>query len=86
MLVVAVLSLAAVYAIDDLRIRFRLRGAEAGGALGTVTFYSAILRKDGRVEVFWDQPQTETCVQSLFPHAGYRPCWYARRRPVRTIG
>jgi len=54
--------------------------------MGAETFYYATLRKDGRVEIFWDQPQTEICVRSLLPHAGYRPCWYARRSPVRRVG
>jgi len=86
LLVIAVVALAAVYVIEDLRVRFRMRRTDTEEVLGTVTFYYATLRKDGRVEVFWDQPQAEICVQSLFPHAGYRPCWYARRSPVRTIG
>ena len=43
-------------------------------------------RKNGRLEVFYNQPQSEVCVYALFPHAGYRPCWYAVRNKVRTIG
>jgi hypothetical protein len=79
-------ALAVVYVVEDVRVRYRMRRAETEEVMGAETFYYATLRKDGRVEIFWDQPQTEICVRSLFPHEGYRPCWYAHRSPVRTIG
>jgi hypothetical protein len=41
--------------------------------------------KNGRLEVFYNQPQSEVCVYALFPHSGYRPCWFAGRSKVRTI-
>jgi hypothetical protein len=50
-----------------------------------VTFYVATPLKNGKLDIFYDQPQTEVCVYSLLPHAGYRPCWYAARQTVRTI-
>ena len=78
-------ALAVVYVVEDVLVRYRMRRAETE-VMGAETFYYATLRKDGRVEIFWDQPQAEICVRSLLPHAGYRPCWYARRSPVRTIG
>ena len=86
LIVFALVALAVVYVVEDVRVRFRMRRVETEEVLGAVTFHYATLRKDGRVEIFWDQPQTEICVRSLLPHAGYRPCWYARRSPVRTIG
>jgi hypothetical protein len=84
--VFALVALAVVYVVEDVRVRYRMRRAETEEVLGAATFYYATLRKDGRVEIFWDQPQTEICVRALLPHAGYRPCWYARRSQVRTVG
>ncbi|HZF06979.1 MAG TPA: hypothetical protein VE932_21765, partial [Patescibacteria group bacterium] len=50
-----------------------------GGALQTMTVYLATRLKSGKLEVFTDRPQTEVCARALFPHFGYRPCWYVRR-------
>ena len=67
-------------------IWFSHRSGSPGGALGSVTYYFASALKDGKAEVYFDQPQTETCARSLFPHAGYNPCWYENRRSnVRTV-
>ena len=27
-------------------------------------------------------PTTERCVEALFPHAGYRPCWYVKKHTM----
>ncbi|HXO05067.1 MAG TPA: hypothetical protein VN884_05495 [Candidatus Sulfotelmatobacter sp.] len=65
---------------------FLHRTSNPGNALGSVTFYYASALKDGKAEVYFDQPQTEICVHSLFPHSGHSPCWYAsRKNNVRTI-
>lgn len=82
---VAVLSLAGVYASDYLWIDYRLGHTTGRDALGTVTYYYATTLKNGKLDIFYNQPQTEVCAYSLFPHAGYRPCWYATREKVRTI-
>jgi len=37
------------------------------------------------MEIFTDEPQTETCVHSLFPHDGYRACWYIPHGAVKQI-
>lgn len=64
----------------------RSSNPKAGDALGSVTYYYASALKDGKAEVYFDQPQTEVCVHSLFPHAGHSPCWYANRKNnVRTV-
>lgn len=85
--VVAVLAcLVLVYVCDYGILQFRLSRNNGAGALGTVTSYYATALKDGRQEIFTDQPQTETCVRSLFPHSGMRPCWYASRYTVKPIG
>ena len=54
---------------------------------GTVTVhpYTAVPRKDKREEYLFDDPQDQSCVNSLFPHQQMSPCWYLRGHPeVRT--
>jgi hypothetical protein len=74
-----------VYAGDWLRLTL-LDGVAGAPAIETLTFYVATPLKNGKVEVFYDQPQTEICVRALFPHGGRRPCWYARRQPIHRVG
>jgi hypothetical protein len=50
-----------------------------------VTSFMGTGTKGGRVEIFADQPQVETCVHSLFPHDGYRACWYVSKNGVQTF-
>jgi len=64
------------YVGDALVLRYRIG---RGGALETMTVYLATRLKSGKLEVFTDRPQTEVCAHALFPHFGYRPCWYVRR-------
>ena len=85
LLLAAALSFLGVYASDFLWVEYRMGLDTAGDAFGSVTFYYAAMLKSGRTEIFYDQPQTEICVQALFPHSGYRPCWYAARSRVRTV-
>ena len=50
-----------------------------GGGRETITVYVATRLKSGKLEIFTDRPLTEVCARALFPHFGYRPCWYVRR-------
>jgi hypothetical protein len=84
-LVVAVLLLAAVYAADSLWVWWRTGAASGEGVLGSVTFYIVVPLKSGKTEIYFDQPQTEICVRALFPHLGYRPCWYANRERFHPV-
>lgn len=85
LLLAAAVSLLGLYASDYVWIEYRMGHLTASQAFGDVTFYYATMLKNGRTEIFYDQPQTEVCVQALFPHGGYRPCWYAVRSRVRTV-
>ena len=67
---------AVVYLADALVLRYRLT---RGGGRETLTVYFATRLKSGKLEVFTDRPQSEICARALFPHFGYRPCWYVRR-------
>jgi len=35
--------------------------------------------KSGKSDFYFLDPQKQTCVNSLFPHLGYKPCWYLRK-------
>jgi hypothetical protein len=76
---------AIVYAGDFLWFEYRVRNAKLNDPLETVTFYYAAAMKNGKVEVFYDQPQTQTCVHSLFPHQGYTPCWRFNHSGIQRI-
>jgi hypothetical protein len=78
--VAVLLGVGVLYAVEDLRLRYA-----AASPVDTLTFYYSTRLKNGRVQVFYDQPQTEVCVRTVFPHGGRRPCWYARREPVRQV-
>ena len=78
-LLILVVAIVGIYAGDYLWLRLRLEGKDQSAAIGSVTLYYATTMKNGRVEVFYDQPQTVMCVHSLFPHLGYDPCWYVQR-------
>ncbi|HXX43487.1 MAG TPA: hypothetical protein VEJ38_02075 [Candidatus Acidoferrales bacterium] len=83
---IAIVALCVVYLCDYGVLRFRIaHSAGANSALGTVTVLYGAPLKDGKVEVFTDQPQLKACVRSIFPHLGYSPCWYASRHPVQIV-
>ena len=80
--VLAVLGMAALaYGLDD--AVFRLRAATKRNAYGTVmvNHYTAVLQKNGKTTMTFDPPQPWTCVNALFSHAGWLPCWYLSRHP-----
>ena len=83
--VAAALGLVLIYAVDYVLLRHKMSNADQTVAFGTVTSFYATPTKDGKMEIFTDQPQTETCAHSLFPHSGYRPCWYASRGSVKQF-
>lgn len=83
--VIALSLFIALYVGDYLLLhaRIAMRGADA--ATSTVTIYYAALLKNGKFSVFYDQPQTQTCVRSIFPWLGYQPCWYLSRHAIKTV-
>lgn len=75
------LCIALFYGGDYAVLRLR------GGPTGTVVVrrYYAIAKKANRVEYVFDKAENQTCVQSLFPHMGYVPCWYLSRHPEQRV-
>ncbi len=47
--------------------------------------YYAVKLKDGKTEYMFTDPQDETCVHSLFPQLGYRPCWYVGKAKTKEL-
>jgi hypothetical protein len=84
-LLATVVLLVAAYGCDYLWVRYRMANPKAGNAFGSVTFYDSTTMKNGKTEVFYDQPLTQVCVHTIFPQLGDQPCWYASRRTVKSI-
>jgi len=82
--IVAIVALCAVYVGDYVVLRVRM-ARNANAALGSVQVVYGAALKDGRATLFTDQPQSETCVRSIFPHLGYSPCWYASKHAVQIV-
>ena len=73
------------YAGDDAVLHIRMaRGGEAA-ALSTVTTFYAAPIKGGKMSIYYDDPQSQPCVRSIFPQLGYAPCWYLRRHAVQLV-
>jgi hypothetical protein len=84
LLLTALLSLAVLlltaYALDYAVFRYRVAVNKGFGQV-TVTSYDAVQQKSGKIVFLFNPPQAQTCVNSLFPRAGYVPCWYLQRHP-----
>lgn len=75
-----------VYIADYAVLKVRASRGNGAGAFDSVTIVQGTQLKNGRVEVFTDQGQPTRCVNSIFPHLGYSPCWYLRRNQMQLIG
>jgi hypothetical protein len=86
-LLAVVIVAALLDAGDYLWLQFRIARPQAGAALGSVTMDRpyAVPLKSGKVEYYENQPYTQTCVHSIFPHLNYSPCWYLNRQKQKPI-
>lgn len=84
-LAVFVLLPVLLYAADYLSLRFPIPKSRAPFGSVTVTPAYVIHEKNGKVEYQFADPVEQTCVNSLFPHFGYGPCWYVRRHTEKRI-
>ncbi len=75
----------AIFAGDYLVLRYRFAAQGVDSVTAKVVTYDAALLKDRKYSVFFDQPQTETCVRSIFPWLGLNPCWYVRSHAVKIL-
>ncbi len=70
---------ALTYATDYALFRYRVATNHHPYAEIIVTSYDAIPQKSGKTQFIFHPPEPQTCVNALFPHAGYVPCWYLQR-------
>jgi hypothetical protein len=73
-----------IYVGDSLSIRFHFPHRDPFGTVQVQPYY-AVRLKNHRIEYTMADPETETCVHSLFPQSGYTPCWYLSRHTQRRI-
>jgi len=81
----AILLFILVYAGDYLSARFRIPDNRQVFGVVRVQRYYAVPKKNGKPDLYFDKPQNETCVHSLFPHFGDLPCWYLKPRAEQRI-
>jgi len=77
--------LAFTYLADYVLLRYRMSTNRNPYGTVTVQPYYAVPRKDHKTEFLFDDPQDQTCVNSLFPHFGSSPCWYLSRNKQKRI-
>lgn len=70
---------------DYLSVRFQIPGHRPQFGSVVVQRYYAVPLKNRSTEYMFDQPVTESCVYSLFPHFGALPCWYLSRHTQQRI-
>ena len=80
-----VVAFCTLYVADYAVLRHRIATNGQAAATDTVTVLYGTPLKNGQTEIFTDQPETQTCSRSIFPHLGYPACWYARRHPTKVI-
>jgi hypothetical protein len=82
---VLLVLLAALYICDYISVRYRI--PQDREPLGTVEVqrYYAVHLKSGKTEITYDGSENQVCTNSIFPHLGYDPCWYARRHTRKMM-
>ena len=77
--------LALVYAGDYASVRIPIPKGRVPYATVVVRPYYDVGLKSGKSNFYFLDPQKQTCVNSLFPHLGYNPCWYLRKHAHQRI-
>lgn len=85
LLVGLIVLLSVVYVGDYAGVRMRIaKHLNPYGVVQVRRSYEVTM-KNGKPEYFFDPPADQTCVNSLFPHFGYPPCWYLRRHTTQQV-
>lgn len=86
-LLAALVLVAILWIGDFVSFRYRLSKGTAGLAVQTMRVQRtyAIPHKDGRAEYVFGEPQMVSCARSIFPHAGYTPCWYLQKTVAKPV-
>ena len=84
--VIALLGAAGSFYIGDSAVlHYRIARNRSPFGSVTVNVYYAVPQKNGRMEYDFGSSRPEACVNSVFPHAGYAPCWYLRRHSDQPV-
>jgi hypothetical protein len=83
-LVILTLALAVLYLCDYLSVRYRVPNRDPFGSV-TIEHYYAVHEKSGKTEFIFQNPETQKCVRSLFPHLGLLPCWYGNWKREKRV-
>ena len=76
----AIVSLFVLYLGD-----YAIARSQPLGSVQIQPFY-AIHEKNGKTEYDYSLPmETQSCVASLLPHLGNKPCWYVNQHKTRKI-
>jgi hypothetical protein len=67
------------FAIDYGIFRYRVASSRQPFGQVTVQSYDAVAQKNGKTQFIFNPPAAQICVNALFPHAGYTPCWYLQK-------
>lgn len=80
-------ALLVLYIGDYSVVRVRAMHPAPGSPFEDVTLNRliAISEKGQKTEYVQADPQTVTCVHSIFPHMGYSPCWYVKSLNGKSI-
>ena len=84
-LITALVLFSILYTGDYVSIRYRMAKNRTPFGVVTVQRYYAVPQKNRKTEFYFDQPETQGCAHSLFPHFGYTPCWYLNRKRIKQI-
>ena len=82
---IVVATLAIYYVGEFISIKYKIPASREPLGTVQVTKLYAVLQKDGKTEYEAGEPETQTCVNSIFPHLGYNPCWYVERHKVQQV-
>lgn len=78
-ILILLLLLALLYAADYAAVRLPFPKSRSPYGTVVVRAYYDVGLKSGKSDLYFLDPQRETCVNSLFPHLGFSPCWYLRK-------
>lgn len=82
----ALIAITCLSYLTDLAIlKWRFSAKRDPTQIVVINPYYAVPRKDQKTEFISSDPKQETCVNSLFPHSGAKPCWYLTRHRDRRI-
>ena len=70
-----------LYIGDFISVKFR---HDPTSVVQINTIY-AVPQKGGKTEYEPGDPVSETCVNAIFPHLGYDPCWYVSRHRNQQV-